>query len=43
MMPFVTEEVWQLLGKVAPERGLVARKPAASSICIAPWPVIVKE
>ena len=37
MIPFVTEEVWQLLGSVAPERGLT---PATStqSICIAPWP-----
>jgi valyl-tRNA synthetase len=37
MMPFITEEVWQLLGKVAPARGM---KPAAAteSIMIAPWP-----
>jgi valyl-tRNA synthetase len=50
MMPFLTEEVWQLLGKVAPTRGLPAaavpspspslkgRGEAAESICIAPWP-----
>jgi len=38
MMPFLTEEVWQLLGKVAPERGLVRSQAAAESICIAPWP-----
>jgi valyl-tRNA synthetase len=39
MMPFLTEEVWQLLGKVAPLRGLTAAaRPAAESICIAPWP-----
>jgi valyl-tRNA synthetase len=38
MMPFLTEEVWQLLAEVAPTRGL---PPAASaeSVCIAPWPV----
>jgi valyl-tRNA synthetase len=34
MMPFLTEEVWQLLAKVAPNRGL----PASESVCIAPWP-----
>jgi valyl-tRNA synthetase len=34
MMPFLTEEVWQLLGKVAPNRGL----PASESVCVAPWP-----
>jgi len=38
MIPFVTEEVWQLLGKVAPERGLADPQPAAESIMIAPWP-----
>ena len=25
MMPFLTEEVWQLLGQVAPSRGLPSR------------------
>ncbi len=44
MVPFLTEEVWQLLGQVAPDRGLT---PAGSpekatpteSVCIADWPV----
>jgi valyl-tRNA synthetase len=39
MMPFLTEEVWQLLAKVAPQRGVDNPQPAAESICIAPWPV----
>ncbi|MBN2477630.1 MAG: class I tRNA ligase family protein [Pirellulales bacterium] len=38
MIPFVTEEVWQLLGKVAPQRGIDSVGPAAESIMIAPWP-----
>ncbi|HYW79498.1 MAG TPA: class I tRNA ligase family protein, partial [Thermoguttaceae bacterium] len=38
MIPFVTEEVWQLLAKVAPERGIEQITPAAESIMIAPWP-----
>ncbi len=38
MIPFVTEEVWQLLGEVAPKRGLDAPEPAAASVMIAPWP-----
>jgi valyl-tRNA synthetase len=48
MMPFLTEEVWQLLGKVAPSRGINEPSPSSSlkgtgnqateSICIAPWP-----
>jgi len=37
MMPFVTEEVWQLLGQVAPRRGLHEME-AADSVMIAPWP-----
>ncbi len=37
MIPFLTEEVWQLLGIVAPNRGLT---PTASSesVCVAEWP-----
>ena len=45
MMPFLTEEVWQLLAQVAPTRGLPDRprpRPkggrTAESVCIAPWP-----
>jgi valyl-tRNA synthetase len=37
MMPFLTEEVWQLLAHAAPRRGLPSGD-AAASICIAPWP-----
>jgi valyl-tRNA synthetase len=38
MMPFLTEEVWQLLAQVAPERGLPAASKAKASVCIATWP-----
>ncbi len=38
MIPFLTEEVWQLLGQLAPERGLDAARPAAESVMIAEWP-----
>jgi valyl-tRNA synthetase len=38
MMPFITEEIWQLLGKVAPQRGLAKPQAAAESIMIANWP-----
>jgi valyl-tRNA synthetase len=38
MMPFLTEEVWQLLARAAPERGLEGPAPAAESVMIAPWP-----
>src|SRR5262249_14939948 len=38
MMPFLTEEVWQLLAKVAPNRGLPTAAATAESICVAPWP-----
>jgi len=36
-MPFVTEEIWQLLGQFAPARGLKPQA-ATASIMIAPWP-----
>jgi valyl-tRNA synthetase len=40
MMPFITEEVWQLLNKVAPERGLDGtRSVPATWLITAPWPV----
>ena len=38
MIPFLTEEVWQLLADFAPERGIAQIAPAAESIIIAPWP-----
>jgi len=39
MIPFVTEEVWQLLGKAAAERGMPEPQAAAESIMIAAWPL----
>jgi valyl-tRNA synthetase len=38
LIPFLTEEVWQLLDQVAPRRGLGQPASAAESIVIAPWP-----
>ncbi len=38
VIPFLTEEVWQLLGQFAPNRGIDAPGPAAESIMIAAWP-----
>ena len=40
IIPFITEEVWQLLGQAAPERGLAEIEPAAESIMIASWPEV---
>ena len=38
MIPFLTEEVWQLLGEIAPERGIDEVRPATESIMVAAWP-----
>ncbi|MEA2632517.1 MAG: valyl-tRNA synthetase, partial [Chloroflexota bacterium] len=38
VVPFLTEQVWQALGRLAPVRGLPEPGPAAESVCIAPWP-----
>ncbi len=38
IIPFLTEEVWQLLGEVAPQRGLDTPAKSTASIMIAPWP-----
>ena len=38
MIPFLTEEVWQLLAEAAPERGVDRLEKAAASIMVAPWP-----
>ncbi len=41
MTPFLTEEVWQLLGEVAPVRGFEpAASPAVESVCVAAWPEV---
>ncbi len=40
MMPFLTEEVWQLLAEVVPERGISKLRAAEPSVCIAAWPVV---
>jgi len=40
MIPFLTEEVWQMLGKLAPQRGIGELREAAPSIMIAPWPEV---
>jgi valyl-tRNA synthetase len=38
IMPFVTEQVWQVLNALAPSRGLPEPSPAPESVCIASWP-----
>jgi len=38
LVPFITEEIWQLLGTVAPRRGINVVEAATASIMIAPWP-----
>ena len=38
MIPFLTEEVWQLLGEAAPARSIESSEAAAESVMIAPWP-----
>ena len=39
IMPFVTEQVWQALGQAAPRAwACPSPRPAAESVCIAPWP-----
>jgi valyl-tRNA synthetase len=43
MVPFITEEIWQLLGRVAPRRGVAEVLPAAGSIEVAPWPAVERR
>ena len=38
MIPFLTEDVWQRLNEVAPDRGIDVVESAAESIMRAPWP-----
>ena len=37
--PFITEELWQRLHEIAPQRGLPEPAAASAAIIIAPWPV----
>ncbi len=39
MIPFISEEIWQLLGTIAPQRGLPLPAAASASLIVAPWPV----
>jgi valyl-tRNA synthetase len=38
MIPFITEEIWQLLAQAAPQRGLDDPQPPTVSIMTAAWP-----
>ncbi len=38
IVPFLTESIWQALGRVAPVRGLPEPRAAVESVCVAPWP-----
>ena len=40
MIPFITEEVWQLLARVAPQRGLPEPAAATESVMMATWPKV---
>lgn len=40
IMPFVTEEIWQHLGKAAPKRGLEEHVVAGPFVMLAPWPTV---
>ena len=38
LMPFLTEQIWQPLGQLAPVRGIPDPRAAEPSVCIASWP-----
>lgn len=40
IMPFVTEEIWEHLGKAAPMRGLENQVTAGPFVMLAPWPSV---
>jgi len=42
-VPFITEELWQRLAEVAPERGLLEPAAPAEAAMIAPWPELPAE
>ena len=37
-IPFITEEIWQLLARVAPQRGFTTTKISSRSIMVSSWP-----
>jgi valyl-tRNA synthetase len=39
-VPFLTEEVWNLLGQAAPQRGIESADDPSESVCIANWPQV---
>ena len=41
--PFITEDLWQRLHEIAPERGLPNPTRAAEAIIIAPWPTGLQD
>jgi len=43
IIPFITEEIWQLLAHAAPVRGLATPAAATESVMIAPWPAVDKS
>ena len=38
IMPFITEEIWGMLGELAPQRGLANPQAVVDSVVIAAWP-----
>jgi len=40
IIPFITEEIWQTLGKIAPSRGLESVEEAPESIMDSRWPQV---
>lgn len=40
IIPFITEEIWQTLGKIAPKRGIESPAEATESIMQSTWPEI---
>ena len=42
-MPFVTAELWEKLGEVAPDRGLVESEPAEELCINAAWPTVPND
>ncbi len=43
MIPFITEEIWGLLGNVAPQRGFPRPSTAGPSVMVASWPQVWTE